>query len=216
MASKRRQHRQEFKFRVALAAVREVNTVSEIASQYDVHPTLIRKWKQQLLQNSAQVFARSNGRELQEKTAKEYELYEQIGRQKMELEWLKKKLPASTSAKRQLIEPEHPDFSLRRQCELVGLNRSTFYHEPARESEFNLQLMRLIDAKYLERPFYGWRRMTNYLRREGHVVNHKRVRRLMRKMGIQAIYSKPRTSQPVAGHKIYLYLLRNLEITQVN
>ena len=91
MASKRRQHSTEFKFRVALAAVREVNTVSEIASQHDVHPTLIRKWKQQLLQNGTQVFTRSNGREPREQTAKENELYEQIGRQKMELEWLKKK-----------------------------------------------------------------------------------------------------------------------------
>jgi putative transposase len=76
--------------------------------------------------------------------------------------------------------------------------------------------MRLIDAKYMERPFYGWRPMTDYLRRQGYVVNHKRVRRLMRKMGLQAIYPKPRTSQSAEGHKIYPYLLRNLAITRVN
>ena len=91
MASKRRQHSAEFKFRIALAAVREVNTVSELASQHDVHPTLIRKWKQQLLQNGSQVFGQSNGQSQQEIEAKENELYEQIGRLKMELEWLKKK-----------------------------------------------------------------------------------------------------------------------------
>ena len=91
MAAKRRQHSAEFKFRVALAAVREVNTVSELASQHDVHPTLIRKWKQQLLRDGPQVFVQSNGQEEREQTVKENELYEQIGRLKMELEWLKKK-----------------------------------------------------------------------------------------------------------------------------
>ena len=91
MAAKRRQHSAEFKFRVALAAVREVNTVSELASQHDVHPTLIRKWKQQLLRDGPQVFVQFNGQEDREQTVKENELYEQIGRLKMELEWLKKK-----------------------------------------------------------------------------------------------------------------------------
>ena len=91
MASKRRQHSAEFKFRVALAAVQEVNTISELASQHDVHPTLIRKWKRQLLRDGSQVFVQTNGQERQEQTNKENELYEQIGRLKMELEWLKKK-----------------------------------------------------------------------------------------------------------------------------
>ena len=91
MASKRRQHSAEFKFRVALAAVREVSTVSELASRHDVHPTLIRKWKQQLLEDGPQVFTRSNSQEQREQAVKENELYEQIGRLKMELEWLKKK-----------------------------------------------------------------------------------------------------------------------------
>ena len=91
MASKRRQFSADFKFRVALAAVREVNTVSELASHHDVHPTLIRKWKQQLLQDGPQVFTRTNGQAPREEEGKENELYEQIGRLKMELEWLKKK-----------------------------------------------------------------------------------------------------------------------------
>lgn len=105
---------------------------------------------------------------------------------------------------------------MRRQCELVGLSRSSLYYEPAMETAFNLHLMRLIDAKYLQRPYFGRRRMTDYLQRQGYSVNHKRVRRLMQKMGIQAIYPKPRTSQSAEGHKIYPYLLRNLAITRVN
>lgn len=90
MAAKRRQHSTEFKFRVALAAVREVNTISELASQHGIHPTLIRKWKQQLLRDGPQVFVQSNGEGEREQTVKKNELYGQIGRLKTELEWLKK------------------------------------------------------------------------------------------------------------------------------
>jgi len=118
------------------------------------------------------------------------------------------------------MEPAHPDLSLRRQCQLLGLNRSTWYYQPrpegTRESAHNLQLMRLIDEQYLRTPFYGWPRMTAYLRREGHDVNHKRVQRLMHKMGLQAIYPKPKTSLTGKGHTIYPYLLRGLEIARPN
>jgi len=93
-----------------------------------------------------------------------------------------------------MIEPEHAQLSIRRQCELVGLNRSTFYYVPAPESDLNLYLMRLIDEQYTRTPFYGWPRMTAHQRRQGYEVNHKRVQRLMRKMGLQAIYPKPQTS----------------------
>ena len=93
-----------------------------------------------------------------------------------------------------MIEPEHLQPSIRRQCQLVGLNRSTLHYVPVPESDLNLHLMRLIDKQYTRTPFYGWPRMTVYLRRQGYEVNHKRVQHLMRKMGMQAIYPKPRTS----------------------
>ena len=115
-----------------------------------------------------------------------------------------------------MIDPEHPQLSIRCQCELVGLNRSTFYYTPAQESDLNLHLMRLIDTYYTRAPFYGRRRMTAHLRRQGYEVNHKRVRRLMQKMGLQAIYPKRRTSIAAKGHKVYPYLLRNLVITRPN
>src|SRR5215211_9333068 len=107
-------------------------------------------------------------------------------------------------------------LSIRRQCELVGLNRSTFYYTPAMASEFNLRLMRLIDEQYTKTPFYGWPRMTAYLRRLGLRVNHKRVQRLMQKMGLQAIYPKPRTSTAANDAKIYPYLLGAVAITRPN
>jgi putative transposase len=115
-----------------------------------------------------------------------------------------------------MIEHEHRELSIRRQCTLVGLNRSTLYYEPAPESALNLALMRLMDEQYLQTPFYGWPRMLAYLQRQGYTVNHKRVRRRLQKMGIQAIYPKPRTSVSNVAHKIYPYLLRDLEITHVN
>ncbi len=100
----------------------------------------------------------------------------------MELEWLKKKLPSSTEKKRQLIEPGHGEISVRRQCELIELNRSSLYYDAAAESVLNLTLMRLMDEQYLHTPFYGRRRMTVWLQRQGYEVNHKRVSRLLQKM----------------------------------
>lgn len=115
-----------------------------------------------------------------------------------------------------MIEPNHPQLSVRRQCELLGLNRSTLHYRPAGESAENLHLMRLIDEQYLRTPFYGWPRMTAYLRRQGYAVNHKRVQRLMQRMGLQAIYPKPKTTRASQERKTYPYLLRGLEIARPN
>jgi putative transposase len=106
-------------------------------------------------------------------------------------------------AKRALIEPDHPQISIARQCELLELPRSTYYYHALGESPENLLLMRLLDEQYTETPYYGIRRMTAWLRSEGYNVNHKRVARLLRKMGIEAIYPKPRTTVPPPEHRIY-------------
>lgn len=110
----------------------------------------------------------------------------------------------------------HVGLSIRRQCELVGLHRSTYYLEPASETAENLTLMRLIDEQYLETPFYGSRRMKEHLRGLGYQVNRKRIQRLMRKMGLEALYPKPKTSQASAAHRVYPYLLRDVEIVRPN
>lgn len=115
-----------------------------------------------------------------------------------------------------MIEPCHEAISLRRQCELIGLPRSSYYYTPATESELNLQLMRMIDEQYLKTPFYGWPRMTAHLQRTGYAVNAKRVRRLMQRMGIQAIYPKPKTTIASPEHKVYPYLLRDVTISRPN
>ena len=116
-----------------------------------------------------------------------------------------------------MIESQNSTLSVRRQCELLGLNRTTLYYTPAPESTRNLELMRLIDAQYLKTPFYGYRRMTIALREQGYAVNPKRVQRLMHTvMGIQAVYPKPRTTVKNAEHSVYPYLLRNLAVTHPN
>ena len=122
----------------------------------------------------------------------------------------------STDERRRLVEPEHAEISVRRQCELLGVNRSGLYYRPVGESAENLRLMRWIDEQYTRRPFYGSRRMTVWLREQGYAVNRKRVARLMEVMGIQAVYPKPKLSQPGEGHKIYPYLLEGVEATRIN
>ena len=115
-----------------------------------------------------------------------------------------------------MIELGHPDLGVRRQCELLGLNRATFYYRAIPESAFNLDLMRMIDEQYTKTPFSGWPKMTAHLRRKGYRVNHKRVQRLLRRMGLQAIYPKKRTTVRAKDHKVYPYLLRGLAVTRPN
>lgn len=113
-----------------------------------------------------------------------------------------------------MIDSNHPELSVSRQCELLGLSRSSFYYQPAVETPENLELMRLIDRQYTERPYFGSRRMTVWLQGQGHFVNRKRVQRLMGVMGLEAIYPKPKLSLPGGGHKIYPYLLRGVEVVR--
>jgi putative transposase len=103
-----------------------------------------------------------------------------------------------------------------KQCEMMSISRSSYYYEGKGESGFNLELMRLIDELFMEAPYYGSRQIAKILRRLGFCIGRKRVRRLMRKMGLQAIYQRPRTSQPHPEHRVYPYLLRNLTIDRPN
>ncbi len=139
-----------------------------------------------------------------------------LGDSKWNLSGSKKNLPNSIEKKRLIIDPAHTQISIRRQCELIGLNRSTYYLKPAGESPFNMMLMRLIDEQYMKTPFYGYLKITAWLRRQNHLVNKKRVARLMRLMGLQAVFPRRKTTIPAPGHKVYPYLLRGLAITRPN
>jgi putative transposase len=122
----------------------------------------------------------------------------------------------SVKEKKNLIDINHPQLSVSRQCEIVGLSRSSFYYQSIKDDSYNEYLMRLIDKLYTDYPFYGVRRMTAWLRSQGESVNHKRISRLMNQMGIEAIYPKPRLSKSNQEHRKYPYLLKGLTIERPN
>ena len=173
MAGKRKQHTAAVKAQVALAALQGDRTVRELASHYGGHPTLIHGWKKLLLDQAETLFVNGSKAAI-DGEAEKAELFEQSGRLQMELAWLKKKLDRSPERLRSLVEPDHPALSVRRQCQLLGLNRSSLDYQPATETAENQRLMRL--------------------------------------MGLEAIYPKPKLSVGGRGHRIYPYLLRNVSI----
>jgi putative transposase len=117
---------------------------------------------------------------------------------------------------RRLIDEDHAELSIGRQCELLGLARSSKYYQCVKDTTEDLKLMRLMDEWHLRWPFYGSRRLTWLLQKDGYKVNRKHVQRLMRQMGMEAIYPRPRTSEPHPGHRIYPYLLRRVDVSRVN
>jgi putative transposase len=122
----------------------------------------------------------------------------------------------SVERRRAMIERDHTNLSIAAQCRLVSIGRSSFYYAPVPESAETLALMRMIDAAFMDCPWYGSRQMARHLRQLGHAVGRRRVRRLMGRMGLAPIYQRPRTSDPHPEHRIYPYLLRDLEITRAN
>lgn len=115
-----------------------------------------------------------------------------------------------------MVEPCNPEMSIRRQCELLGLPRSSYYRPAMMENEENLKLMIIIDEQYTKHPWYGSRTMVHYLSRTGYKVNRKRVKRLMMLMGLVSIAPRKRTTIAAKAHKVYPYLLRSLEINGPN
>ena len=122
----------------------------------------------------------------------------------------------SASDRRARLDRSHPDLSIRRQCRMMNLARSGVYRAPSPANDNDLEAMRRIDALFTERPFFGARRIARTLSEDGFPIDRKRVRRLMRKMGIEALGPKPRTTKPAPGHRIYPYLLRDLKIERPN
>jgi putative transposase len=115
-----------------------------------------------------------------------------------------------------MVEPGNDNLSIAAQCRLLSISRSGWYYDPKGESPLNLKLMRMIDEQFLATPYYGSRQMARHLRRQSYNVGRHRVRRLMRLMGIEAVYQRPRTSMPHPQHKTYPYLLRGLDIVRPN
>jgi putative transposase len=197
--SKRRTHSPEFKAKVAMEAISGRKTLQQIAADHGVHPIQVSQWKKQLLEGASDLFSPGKrSKDKDDSQAKESELFQQIGRLQMELEWLKKNLSSCDAHDlRKLVEHEDSHLTISRQCELLGLPRSTLYYKPIPVRESTLRIMARIDALFLEDPCCGSRRMVDYLARDGIPISRDRVRNLMRRMGLRAIYQKPRTT--IAG-----------------
>ena len=122
----------------------------------------------------------------------------------------------SRKQRQALIDREHRKVSLARQCTLLDISRASLYYQPTTPSAEDLELMALMDRQYLKTPFYGSRKMQAWLQGQGHPVGRKKIRRMMRLMGLEAIYRRPNISKPIPEHRVYPYLLKGVKIYRVN
>ncbi|MFT9071712.1 IS3 family transposase [Gluconobacter potus] len=211
----RKRYSCEFKSRVALEAIRGEQTLSELASKHGVHQTMIAQWKRQAIEGMAATFSGKAVAEPATSAAEVEKLHAKIGQLLVERDFLRGCLCSlGRDQRREMIDPQRRRLPIVRQCTLLRLNRSGVYYQPAPENAFNL--MRLIDEQFMETPYYGARQMARHLRRLGHEVGRKRIGRLMARMGLVAIYQKPRTTVPHLEHRTYPYLLRDLTIDRPN
>ena len=168
--------------------------------QHKVHPNQVSTWKRQAIDGLSEVFSNGADHERQDHETEVRDLHAKIGQLTVERDFLARRAQAMSRGERKaMIAPDRPGLSLSRQCRLLSISRSSFYYAPRGESPENLALMRRIDELFLRCPFYGSRQMVRQLRREGISVGRHRVRRLMRLMGLEAIYQAPRTSTPHPG-----------------
>nr|WP_227538428.1 IS3 family transposase [Tritonibacter mobilis] len=213
--AKRRNFTDQFKAKVALEALRGDKTVQEIAAKHQLHPNQVSTWKRQAIEGMADVF--SGGKQSGPTEAEVKELHAKIGRLAVENDFLSEGAQkVSPAKKRSMVQRDHPKLSISQQCKLVSLSRSAFYYTPVGIDADTLEMMKEIDRVFTKYPFFGSRQIAAYLRREGTVVGRHRVRRLMAKMGLEAIYKRPRTSQRHPQHPVYPYLLRKMQIDRPN
>lgn len=236
---KRRNHDAGFMARVALEALKGDRTVSELAAEYGVHPTMIHQWKKALLDGAADIFERGSRKpaEVDEETVRSLHAkigdrshwrhgFEPMAETVAKDFFVTKAQAVDRQVRRGMIERGHPALSIGAQCRLLSISRSSYYHEPVGETEQILGLMRVIDQQLLDTPFYGVRQMTWHLQNEGHGVNQKRIRRLMRLMRVRRENSPPdcfpnlltadlpeaQHQQAEEGAQTYPYLLGGLRV----
>ncbi|MFI2859368.1 IS3 family transposase [Paenibacillus sp. JSM ZJ436] len=220
---KRNRYTAEFKTKVVLEVLREEQTVNEIAAKYELSPVMISRWKSEFLERANTVFEKKASEV--DKMKKEYEskqehLEQLVGQLTVEVDWLKKNLALNEplEARKGMVERGNAEINIKRQAALLSINRTSVYRPEKEhcESEVNVQIMHRIDEIYTKHPYFGYRRMTWFLRDLGYEVNRKRVRRLMQLMGLEAIYPKPNLSKRLHAKYIRPYLLQGLTIDRPN
>ncbi|MEJ8548850.1 IS3 family transposase [Brevibacillus borstelensis] len=206
-----------------MEVLREEQTVNEIAAKYELSPVMVSRWKAEFLERASLVFEKKTSEA--DKLRKEYEskqehLEKLVGQLTVEVDWLKKNLVLNESleTRKAMVERDNEMITVKRQADLLSVNRTSVYRpcKEHRESEENIQIMHRIDEIYLKHPYFGYRRMTIFLRDHGFEVNRKRVRRLMQVMGLEAIYPKPNLSKRLHAKYTRPYLLRGLTIDRPN
>ena len=219
---KKKTYSAEFKTRVVLEALKEEDSLSSIASKYEISVQTLRKWKNQFLENASLAFDLSNAtREYKEKIEKlekeNEELAKTLGKTTIERDWAVGKLKSlDLSNKKSLIEFKLKKISVMRQCELIGLNRSSLYYKPIPMKEEDIKIMRRIDEIYSEISIYGYRRIHKQLKEEDFKIGHNKVHRLMKLMNIKGLRPKRRKVNLNKENEIYPYLLKDLNINKPN
>jgi putative transposase len=202
--------------------LREEKTVGQLAAEYEVHSNMLYRWREQALTGLPSLFSEQAAQELAEKEAewqKEREaLYAEIGRLTTQVTWLEKNLAQGLSRQERLglVDWENKELAVSTQAQLLKLNRSGLYYQPVPPSSEEVALKHRIDELYTAHPYYGYRRITAQLQREGQQVNHKAVARHMREMGLAAIYPGPNLSKRAHQAAIYPYLLGNITANAPN
>ncbi len=163
-----------------------------------------------------ELFSSKHKKKAKDGTKLQEELYKQIGQLKVELDWLKKNLKNCVDKRKKLVDSGHKKISITRQCQLLGLPRSSFYYKATQDDSRDVSLMNLTDEIYTKHPYFGVRIIKKRLEKEDEIGNRKKIRRIMREMGIYAIYPKPNLSLPNKEHLKYPYLLRNLNINKAD
>jgi len=217
MKRSRRKLTAQFKATVALAALKGDKTLSELSSQFDVHPNQIVTWKKQLSEGVVGLFSGKGDAGDGVSEAEVKRMQAKIGQLALENDFFSASGRSSGSDARQSLIDRGHELSVKRQCDLLAVCRSNVYYTPRPVSAADLTLMWRLDELHMAHVHAGSRMLRDLLRQEGHKVNWKKVQRLMAVMGLYALYPKKRrTSIPAEGHKIYPYLLRNLVIDHPN
>ena len=211
----------EFKTKIVLEILSEVETVNQIAAKYEVSPVVLSRWKKEFLERASEVFKKGPSKaekELEQSKEHISELERKVGQLTYEVDWLEKYLHKSSDliGRKKCVDFRAPCLTISRQADLLGINRSSIYRDPPKEkiiSDEDLFIMRRIDEIHTAHPTWGYRTITKIIRRDDEIlVNRKKIRRMMRVMGIYTIYPKPKLSKRYHAQYIRPYLLRNLNI----